>query len=151
MKREDQLFLVGLVSLILSLFLFPYLAYLFPAVWLGWEYHIPSFTVDATLWIQTTFHTSYFIAFHWFFRCIMVLAVLFGAIAYFASHHISRLQLNADKLQQDARARTKLSEKAKRGSKESVIFFLKMVFIITLVFIVADIIQWAISVTPKTP
>ena len=34
MKREDVLFLLGLFSLVMSLFLVPFLAYLFPSIWL---------------------------------------------------------------------------------------------------------------------
>ncbi|MDX2346110.1 MAG: hypothetical protein QNK11_04485 [Legionella sp.] len=149
MKREDQLFLVGLVSLIFSLFLFPFVAYLFPAVWLGWEYRIPGFVLDAALWLEVTFHTTYVLAFKWFFRLTFLAAVFFGGIAYLISRHISKLQTEGHLTAQEEKNVSKLSTKAKQNSKEAVLFFLKMVVILALVFIVADVIQWAISFSPE--
>lgn len=187
MKQEDRLFLLGLMSLICSLFLFPFVAYLFPVVWLGWEYRIPHFVLDASLWIQTTFHTTYAVAFRWFFRLSFFAAIIFGVVAYLISHHISKLQeINellqengeheketketkteevlaaevpaeevpaekafAEEAQAQKKTSVKISTRAKQNSKESVLFFLKMVVIITLVFIVSDMIQWAISFSPE--
>jgi hypothetical protein len=147
MKREDRLFLLGLVSLILSLFLFPFVVYLFPAIWLGWEYSIPEFFQEALLWFEVTFHTTYDLAFLWLFRLTFFAAVVFGVIAYLISHHITKLQAEINK-EEDEEALT-FAMKAKEGSRESVLFFLKMVVIIGLVFVVSDMIQWAISFSPK--
>ncbi len=147
MKHEDRLFLLGLVSLICSLFLFPFVAYLFPAVWLGWEYRMPDFVLNASLWIESTFHITYALAFLWFFRFVFLGAVIFGVIAYMISHHISQLEFENDSTEEDIQLTSKISVKAKQSSKEGVLFFLKMVVIITLVFIVSDVIQWAISLS----
>ncbi len=149
MKEEDKLFWVGLVSLVFSLFLFPFVVYLFPAVWLGWEYRIPGFVVDMTLWMQGFFHTSYAHAFLWFFRLTFFLAILFGVLAYWAAHTLTKLQAMINK-EEDHESLT-LSMKAKESSRESVLFFLKMVVIIGLVFVVSDMIQWAISFSPPAP
>ncbi len=149
MKREDQLFLLGLVSLLLSLFLFPFVVYLFPAVWLGWEYRIPDFVVNISLWIQLVFHTTYDKAFLWFFRLSFFSAIGFGVIAYKISHRISQLQAEINK-EEDEKALT-FSMKVKESGSDSVIFFLKMVVIIGLVFVVSDMIQWAISFSSNAP
>ncbi|MDF1678516.1 MAG: hypothetical protein P1U32_07475 [Legionellaceae bacterium] len=147
MKQDDKMFLLGLLSLLCSLFLFPFAAYLFPAVWLGWEYQLPGFVVDTSIWIQTVFDTNYTVAFRWFFRMIFVLAIGFGVAAYLIAHHISQMQAAEEKNKEmmEEEVRPKLSTKAKQTSKESFRFFLKMVVIISLVFIVASMIQWAIS------
>ena len=147
MKREDRLFLLGLLSLIVSLFLFPFVVYLFPAVWLGWEYRVPEFVLNTSLWLQLTFHTTYDLAFLWFFRITFFAAIGFGVIAYLISRRITKLQTEINK-EEDKEAVT-FSMKAKEGSRDSVLFFLKMVVIIGLVFIVSDMIQWAISFSPK--
>ncbi len=150
MKREDQLFFIGLLSLLISLFLFPFVAYLFPVVWLGFEYRMPDFVLDIVLWIEGAFHLNYSLALRWFFRCIFLAAALFGFVAYRIAHHISVLQAEADLTETEMKAVEKISVKAKQSSKESVRFFLKMVVILSLVFIVSDVIQWAISLSLTT-
>ncbi|MCH9762730.1 MAG: hypothetical protein K0U24_00620 [Gammaproteobacteria bacterium] len=165
MKREDQLFFLGLVSLVLSLFLFPFGAYLFPAVWLGWEYHIPSFVLHASAWIQATFNMPYLDAFRWFFRLTFVFGILFAVIAYFISHHITKLkteaEAEAERLEHaeyeehaapddlNIEITRDISGKPQESTKDTVLFFIKMVVILTLVFIVSDMIEWAISFTPQ--
>ncbi len=155
MKYDDKMFFIGLLSLLCSLFLFPFAVYLFPAVWLGWEYQVPSFVVDTSIWIQTAFDVSYIVGFRWFFRIILVLAVGFGVVAYLIAHHISQMQAAEEKNKEmmegkREEVRPKLSTKAKQTSKESFRFFLKMVVIISLVFIVSDMIQWAVSLPTAT-
>jgi hypothetical protein len=125
-------------------------AYLFPAVWLGWEYRMPDFVLNASLWIESTFHLTYALAFLWFFRLVFLSAVMFGAIAYMISHHISKLQAETDLTEEEIKSTSTVSIKAKQSSKEGVLFFLKMVVIMTLVFIVSDVIQWAISLSSAT-
>ena len=141
MKREDRLFLMGLVALVCSLFLFPFVAYLFPAVWLGWKYSMPNFVLDTTLWIEVTFNTTYTMA--------LLAAVFFGVTAYLIAHHMSQLQAKLDSTEEAPQMARSVSTQAKQNSKEGVLFFLKMVVIIALVFIVSDVIQWAISFSPE--
>ena len=144
MKRDEQLFFIGLVALVLSLFLFPFVAYLFPAVWLGWEYKLPDFVLNSALWIESTFHTTYAMGLEWFFRLTFLAAVFFGVIAYFMAHHISQKKPD-DVEEAESRTVIKISQKTKSNSKETVLLFLKMAVILMLVFIVSDVIQWAIS------
>jgi hypothetical protein len=150
MAQEDKLFFLGLLSLIFSLFLFPFAVYLFPAVWLGWDYLSPDFVVDISLWIQTTFNLTYAMAFHWFFRSILFLAIFFGAVAYFLARRTTHLQRTLEAMEQgetpDASESEPL-ENIKEGASDSFKFFLKMVVIISLVFVVGNIMQWAISIS----
>ena len=156
MEREDKLFFLGLLSLIFSLFLFPFVAYLFPAVWLGWEYLIPDFVVDISLWIQTTFHITYLMAFHWFFRGVLFFAIFFGVVAYLIARHTTHLQRTLEAMHEEETSDTsnisdtsesERLENMKEGGKDSFKFFLKMVVIISLVFVVGNIMQWAISIS----
>lgn len=153
MKHEDRLFILGLVSLIFSLFLFPFVAYLFPAVWLDWQYHMPDFVLNMTLLLQDTFHIAYALALRWILRLSFLAAVFFGVIAYIISHRINRLQQAADEAIETETILPKPSKIAKfrkQNNQESVLFFLKLVVIFMLVFIVSDVIQWAISFSSST-
>jgi hypothetical protein len=150
MKLEDKLFFLGLLSLIFSLFLFPFVVYLFPAVWLGWDYLSPDFVVDISLWIQTTFNVTYAIAFHWFFRSVLFLAILFGVVAYLLARRTTHLQRTLEAMDKGETSDTSESERLgsiKEGANDSFKFFLKMVVIISLVFVVGNIMQWAISIS----
>lgn len=149
MKQEDRLFILGLISLVFSFFLLPFALYLFPAVWLGWEYRVPDFVVNGSLWLQVMFHTSYAKGFLWFFRFTFLLAVFFGVVAYLISKHISKLQAEVDGEAADEISQS-LSSRAKREGSDALGFIFKLAFIIMLVFIGAYMIQWAISLT-QTP
>jgi hypothetical protein len=153
MKHEDRLFILGLMSLICSLFLFPFVAYLFPAVWLDWKYHMPEFVIDTVLLLQDTFQITYALALRWVLRLSFLSAIIFGVIAYVISHRISQLQQEENEsigTQAIMRKPSRIEKLKKQNNQESVLFFLKLVVIFMLVFIVSDMIQWAISFSSST-
>lgn len=150
MGREDKFFLLGLLSLTFSFFLFPFAAYLFPAVWLGWEYKIPTFVVDIVLWMQVFFNTSYPFAFLWFFRITVLLALAFGGCAYFISRHITKIEeaIRHQRDHEEVEVKKPLMN-INQEKRESLFFFLKMVAMISFIFMISMAIQWAISLTTE--
>lgn len=144
MKQEDVLFFVGLFTLAICLFCFPFALYLLPMAWFGWEYYVPGFVVDIALWNQVYFNITYELAFLWFARCILFIAIISGAIAYWISHKLSLLEHE----ESEQKSGFYISRKIKTSSRDAVVFIVKMVGIISLVFLVANMIQWAISSAP---
>ena len=65
--------------LLLSLFLLPCAFYLFPMAWLGWEYNVPHFLVNFTVWIESTFNITYKLAFLWLIRLIFISSIIFSS------------------------------------------------------------------------
>jgi len=93
MKKEDKLFFLGLFSLTLSLFLTPFGIYLLPAAWLGWQYSVPDFVLNLTLWMQVTFHTTYGWAFVSVARLFFLPGLFFGSVTYLISRRVSQMKL----------------------------------------------------------
>jgi hypothetical protein len=94
-----------------------------------------------------------------------VFGIMFAVIAYLISHHITKLkteaEAEAERLEHVAyeehaepddltvEITRDISSKPKESTQETVLFFIKMVVILTLVFIVSDMIEWAISLAPQ--
>jgi len=145
MKKEDKLFFSGLFFLTLTLFLFPFTAYLFPKAVLGWEYYIPDAIVSLVVRIHVILHISYELAFLYFMLFLFSLSLFTGLLAYLTAHKLSQMELQQET--QD-KSPAPITKKVKQNSRESTSLVLKMIFFITLVFIVANVIQWAISSPP---
>lgn len=153
MHKEDKLFFWGLFTLTLSLFLIPFGFYLLPAAWLGWQYSIPEFILNFTLWMQTTFHTTYGWAFVWVARLIFLPGIFFGVVAYSISRRLNKMKLESEgeieENEEEEEVLThKASEELNKETKDSLMLLLKIAGIAALVFVVANAIQMVISVAP---
>lgn len=148
MKQDDKLFIIGLTALVLSLFLFPFALYLFPMAWLGWQYTVPSFVIDFTIFLEVLFSISYKMAFIWVMRVLFLLSVICGVTAYYISKRLGADAHVEMKAIQQARSESDLfPQRVKQSSRESVVLFIKLVFFASIVFLVARVMLWAISIT----
>jgi membrane protein insertase Oxa1/YidC/SpoIIIJ len=152
MKKEDKLFFLGLLTLTLSLFLIPFGFYLLPAAWFGWQYSIPEFILNFTLWMQVTFHTTYGWAFVWVARLIFLPGIFFGIVAYSISRRLNKMKLEVEEhtemSAEEEELAHKASEKLKEETKDSLMLMLKIAGIAALIFVIANAMQMVISVTP---
>lgn len=152
MKKEDKLFFLGLLTLTLSLFLIPFGFYLLPAAWFGWQYSVPEFILNFTLWMQVTFHTTYGWAFVWVARLIFLPGIFFGIVAYSIAHRLNKMKLEVDEHAhmsvEEEELAYKTSEKLKEETKDSLMLLLKIAGIAALIFVIANAMQMVISVTP---
>jgi hypothetical protein len=149
MKKEDKLFFLGLFSLTLSLFLTPFGFYLMPAAWLGWQYSVPDFVLNLTLWMQVTFHTTYGWAFLSVARLFLLPGLFFGVTAYFISRRLSQMKLEAEEGVHDHELEDmiahKSAEKTHEETKDSLILLLKIIGIAAFIFIFVNGMQMLIS------
>lgn len=152
MKQEDKLFFLGLFTLVLSLFLIPFGFYLLPAAWLGWQYNIPDFILNFTLWMQVTFHTTYGWAFVWVARLIFLPGIFFGVVAYLISRKLDKLKLEAEGeaegIEEEDISAHKKNQKLQKETQDSLMLLLKIAGIAALVFIVANAVQMVLSSPP---
>jgi membrane protein insertase Oxa1/YidC/SpoIIIJ len=152
MKQEDKLFFLGLFTLVLSLFLIPFGFYLLPAAWLGWQYEIPNFILNFTLWMQVTFHTTYGWAFVWVARLIFLPGIFFGVVAYLIARRLNKLKLEAEEVievsNEDEVQTHKETQKIQKETQDSLMLLLKIAGIAALIFIVANAVQMVISAPP---
>jgi len=154
MKKEDKLFFLGLFALIVSLFLVPFGFYLLPAAWFGWEYSIPEFILNFTLWMQVTFHTTYSWAFVRVARLIFLPGIVFGIVAYLISRRLSKMKLEKEEenrlSEEEIALSHKSAEERTKETQDSLMLLLKIVGIAILIFIVVNAIQMVLSATPPT-
>lgn len=153
MKKDDKLFFWGLFALTVSLFLVPFGFYLLPAAWFGWEYSVPEFILNFTLWLQVTFHTTYSWAFVWVARLIFLPGIFFGIVAYLISRRLDKMKLETEHKTEmsteEEELAYKTTEKLKEETKDSLMLLLKIAGIAALIFVIANAMQMVISAPPR--
>ena len=148
MKKNDRYFIVSLFSLAVSLFLLPLSLYLLPGVWFGWSYHIPAFIINGSSWLQDNFGLSEPIASWWMLGGLFVASLVFAGLAYLSSTQFhEEIKPTANPLLKDEDERVK---PLKQDRRELVFLVIKIVLIMMLVYLIAEMMQWAIAVSPAT-
>ena len=141
-KQHHVLFFVAMFSLVLSLGLIFFSAYLFPYLVLGWVYNVPQFIFDWHEWFITDFGVSPIKVPRLIFLIFLTPALLFAVIAYFSSNQIENHIFEKEIGEQQN------STRMFRGRKESLRFFLKILALLGLVFVVVAIgLQWILSIS----
>ena len=141
-KKNHALFFVAMISLLFSLGLLFFSAYLFPYLVLGWVYHVPQFIFDWHEWFITDFGVSAIKVPRLIFLIFLTPALLFGVVAYFSSNQIENHIFEKEISEQQKPTRVF------RGRKESLRFFLKILALLGLVFVVVAIgLQWILSIS----
>lgn len=146
-ERNERFFFLGLVSLALSLFLFPLAIYLLPQVWFGWNYRIPSFILSLNAYLQDSYGMEDSVVSWLIFYVIFGLGVLFAVLAYFAVTHF-RVDIRkpmAEESIEEVKQRLKYNRKHQQNT---MLLIIKLILIFLLVFVIGQIMQWAISVSP---
>ncbi len=145
MEREDKFFLLSLLSLAVSLFLFPLAIYLLPQVWLGWIYHTPDFVLSFSDYIQTVLGVTQEDAQWMFVYLLLGLGCAFACVAYFAARQVRIGHKKPLPHERVNVAKLRLKQ-AKENRREVVFLLLKLVIIIGLIVTISQIIQWAMTI-----
>ncbi|OGV46453.1 MAG: hypothetical protein A3F46_07730 [Legionellales bacterium RIFCSPHIGHO2_12_FULL_42_9] len=147
MGKDDKYFIVGLLSLALSLFLMPLSLFLLPQACFGWNYHIPDFVINWNNWLQDAFALSEQDAEWWVVGGLFVLSLVFAGIAYYTStrpQYQIKPKLTSEHLPMDNHH----LKPVRQDRRETVFLVIKIVVIMMLVYLIAQLMQWAIAVSP---
>lgn len=146
MGREDKFFLLSLLSLAVSLFLFPMAIYLLPQVWLGWIYHTPDFVLSFSDYIQTVFGVTQENAQWALVYVLLGLGSIFAGIAYYSARQVRVDHKKSLPHEHVNEARLRLN-RAKKNRREMIFLALKLTVIVGLVVIISQVVQWAMTVS----
>ena len=145
MDREDKFFLLSLLSLAVSLFLFPLALYLLPQVWLGWVYHTPDFTTTFSEYIQISLGITQEAAQWVVVNILFIIGVIFACVAYYAGRQVRLDHKKRPRQESVDEAKVRLRQ-TKQGLRELMSLFVKIAVIVFLVMIISNIMQWAMAV-----
>ncbi len=142
-QQSHSLYILGMVCLLISLGTLLFLIFILPHLLLGWHYNVPEFISFWREWIIETYgmsvnYSSWIIA-----AFFVVLAVVFGIVAYVTSTRIENA-IYPMKTQ----AVTVQSKKKTKGLKDSTYFFWKVMGFVILAYIATFAFQWLLSVPP---
>ncbi len=137
-QKNHVLYIIGLISLVASLSLFAFTLYILPHLIFGWGYDAPVFISSWKEILRFGYHFSSSAASQLIALLFFILTVIFAIIAYFSSNRIDNEIYSAELEFQNK------SPKRRKGHRESVMLVLKLLFIIFLVFIFAELFQWLI-------
>jgi len=145
--QNDVYFILSLICLGLSVFFLPLTMYLFPAACFGWVYHLPNFAYSLHDWFQAVLgideNSASWVVVYLFF----LLFVLFsGCTYYFSVKAKEGLKQASTVALGDEHALRSFRDKQER--RETLLLVIKMILIISLVFVIAELVHYAISITP---
>lgn len=147
MEQNDRYFFLSLASLAVSLFLFPLALYLLPQAFLGWAYHTPDFILSMNDYLQASLGITHEAALTSIFYGVFFLALIFAGVAYFAATH-TRQDLKKTIAHESVDERQVRLRQAKQNRQEMVFLLVKIVLILIVVFFIAEMVQWAVSISP---
>ena len=145
-KQNDVYFILSLLSLGLSAFFLLLALYILPAVWLGWIYPLSNFIYSLNDWIEYIFIISDTAASWVMVDLFFILFLFFSCCTYFYSYK-AKNDLHRAALHVSDDEQALLSYRDKQERRDTVLSIIKMVLIIGLVFIVARIMHYTISLT----
>ena len=145
--QNDFYFILSLICMGCSAFFLPMALYIMPAAWLGWVYQIPDFVFAINSWAQSVFNVDENVASWIVVDLFFILFLLFSAASYYFSvkanegfHKASQeTSVNEDALR---------SYREKQEQRETIMLVVKMILIIGLVFVVAELVHNAITFKP---
>lgn len=145
MDREDKFFLLSLLSLAVSLFLFPLALYLLPQVWLGWIYHTPDFTGALSEYFQSSFGVTQEAAQWVVINLLFIFGIVSATVAYYAARQvrIDHKKRPGHEAVDEAVVRLK---QTKHGLREVMTLLVKIAIIVFIVVIISNIMQWGMTV-----
>lgn len=147
--QNDAYFIFSLICLGFCAFFLPLTLYLLPSAWLGWVYHLPNSVYAIQDWLQTVFNTDDITASWIVIGSCFMLFLWFGWLTYYFSLKAKEgLRRVSSALSGDEQALRSYNEK--QESRETVLLVIKMLFILGLVFVVASLMHYAISLAPVT-
>jgi hypothetical protein len=118
-----------------------------PAAWFGWVYHLPNFVYALHDWLQDILNINEAAASWVVVDLFFLLFLLFAWGTYYCSVKAKEgLRQATNVASGDEQALRSFREKQER--RETIFLVIKMVLIISFVFLIAELMHYAISITP---
>lgn len=150
-QKNHKLFILGMLSLVISLGLFAFAVYILPNLLFGWVYDVPSFVTYLKGWLQSTHNFTDPSAGRFIFLCVFLAALIFAFIAYVSSNWIDN-QIYSDELNQlhEMQSISKTAEAQNSGGEGTHLFF-KILGYVMLIIIVALLVDWYLKTQTQKP
>ena len=150
MKQEDVMYVVGLMLLAMGMLLLPLSLYILPAVWLDWVYHLPDFILSFKDYLVDHFNLTEKSSFGLIFYIFFGFSILFLAIAIYLSYCIDVMLASPavkkpEPLPEIEQSSLNVVKKTHKDRRESMLLMVKLLLIMVLVFMIADMMQWAVT------
>ena len=151
MKQEDVMYVVGLMLLAMGMLMLPMSLYILSSVCLNWTYHLPDFILSLKDYLVDHFNLTEISSFWLIFYIFFGFAVLFLTSAIYLSYCIDLMLASPavkkpEPLQEIERS-MHVVKKTLKDRRESLLLVVKLTFIIFLVFMIANMMQWAVTFT----
>lgn len=144
-KQNKNLYVVGMVFLIISLSLFAFSAYILPHLLLKWRYSVPEFISHWRQWLQMQHQYSEEMASLLIFLFFFLLAFFSAVIAYATSNRIDDEIYTTETSVEPARAET-INE-----NKKTLMLVLKITIIILVAILMVTVFELLIYHPPHPP
>lgn len=143
-QKNEKAFVIGLLSLVISLSLFALSFYIMPNLLFGWQYSTPGFVISIVDWLQYAYNFTASGASTIVFFFVFLLALFFAVIAYYCSNKIDD-EIYSSELQQ----RTPPEPVKESVKGDGMWLVLKILFFALLIFIAAALFEWVIYTPPQ--
>lgn len=138
-EQNHKLFVIGLISLLLSLSLMAIALFIVPYLIWGWHYGVPGMIIALREWLKEEYGFGNTEASWLVFLTFIIPALIFGYISQWSSNYIENKMYGLD---QDRPGRRREIQKDLR---ESVSFGLKIFILIILVIVGVTLVEWLVT------
>ena len=139
-QKHHVLFIIGLVSLLSSLILIFFSAFLLPHLLFAWQYNVPEFIFFWRESLTANYGLTFSKSSQYIFLFFFLLAVLFGIVAYIISKRID------DEIYYNQLPVTITPNKSSQNLKEFSRYFFHVLWIVTLVALALLVVHLFVSV-----
>ena len=137
-NQNHTVYIVGILCLVASLAMIAFSLYLLPYLLFGWHYSVPEFVIAWLDQIQTSYNLSVNASEWLIFAVFFIPGLVFALIADVVSNRIDN-QIYGIQAPETTRP--------KPVNTESRSLLFRIVFIVIVVFIAAQILQWTLTST----
>lgn len=141
-QQNHALYIISMISMVLSISIFCFTAYILPFLLFGWIYNVPGFIIHWQVWMQRHYGMtdlgSSSVLFLFFFGLGLIAAI----IAYITSNRLENEVLDIHPENKDDAIRIK------RDVKESASILSKIVIIVICIFVALALLEWMLYVPP---
>lgn len=146
-RANHKLYVLGIISLLLSLSLLAFSLYITPRLLLGWKYDSPEFLMHMIDWLQRNYQFTEVAAAKIILLMFFILALLFGIMAYIISNRVDNQIYGIEEPKESVIEQVA----SRRNISESMGFGLKVFLIIIVVILLAILFEWTLRSTAPGP
>lgn len=142
-ERNKPLFVLGMITLLLSIILFAFVIYLLPALLWDWRYDVPEFVFIWREKLRTGYGITETAASGIFIVMVLIPAIVSGFISYMVSNKIDNQihpMINDEPEQQESEV-----EATREDIRETLSFSMKLLLLLILVILVVWFAEWLIA------